>query len=241
MGIRAKWMMGLAALAILAARTGLNYADDPSSAPAAGLSPASTSAPATSAPAESFKRLLVWDGVEKIAGGGWTHPKGDAGAAGGIYFKPRADEATGKTFLEYHGQGAAWMGGGWNWHGWKPETAGTDISAYRNFSFRVKVVEILKSGKPGIGGANRPSDFKVKLISSSNKHASSDEASVAKYAPDAFDGEWHEVVIPLADLIGKSQFDPHKAWEMGVSITPEKEMRFSIDFDQIGFDDRPAK
>src|SRR5262245_43432969 len=45
----------------------------------------------------------------------------------------------GSIGLQYSAKGPAWNGGGWNWFGWWPETSGTDIRAYGNLVFWVRL------------------------------------------------------------------------------------------------------
>ena len=170
-------------------------------------------------------RMIVWDGDTVAGGGGWTHPKTDA-----LLVKPQDTEFhNGKTALEFHAEGTVWLGCGWNWCGWYPENAGTDISAFRNLSFWVKF-------KP----EKKPSNFQVHLSCSSSKKPSRD-VDVPKYCPNVMDGDWHEVVIPLKDLYDdNSEFDPKKAWELDLGCHTTEEAKFSLFVDEIGFDDRDA-
>jgi hypothetical protein len=55
------------------------------------------------------------------------------------------------------------------------------------------------------------------------------------YAKDFADGQWHQVVVPLADLTkGEgSEFDAQTAWEFRVSIWGSTPRDFTIYLDDI--------
>jgi len=171
------------------------------------------------------EKKTVWDGDKFAHGLGWAAPQTPL-----IYVKPQTDEAkSGKVALEFHGDGAGWMGGGWNWHGWYPENSGTDITGFRNVSFSIKVL------------GDSPGGLSIKLNNSANRKTTKD-ASVGDYCPDLADGQWHEIVIPLVDLYGdKTEFDPRKAWELDFDSWEPKQRKFSVYIDDIGFDNRPVR
>ena len=151
-------------------------------------------------------RLIVWDGDDHAGGKGWVGPDAKVDRVE----VTDADAHDGKHALRLHGEGAGWIGGGWNWHGWFPEDAGTDISGYKNLVFWVKAT----------GAA--PDSVTVSLDCSSNKKPTG-SLGVTDYAPAALDGKWHEVVIPLKDLYEKrdekadGSFDPKTAWGLLVN------------------------
>ncbi len=171
------------------------------------------------------EKKTVWDGDKFAHGLGWAAPQTPL-----VYVKPQTDEAkSGKVAIEFHGDGAGWMGGGWNWHGWYPENSGTDITAFRNLSFWLKVL------------GDSPGGLSFKLNNSTNRKTTRD-ASVGEYCPDFADGQWHEIVIPLADIYGdKTEFDPRKAWELDFDSWEPKQRKFSVYIDDIGFDNRPVR
>ncbi len=174
-----------------------------------------------------MKKLIAWDG-EGIAGGkAWAKPETTT-----IQVQS-AEVYGGKNALEVHAEGKDWVGGGWNWHGWWPADAGTDVSGYRNLSFWVK-----------FGGDKKPEKAwpKVRLTSSNGGGKGTGEADLLRYCPGLWDGKWHEVVIPLADLYGeKTEFDAKKAWEFNVSVPCQEEIKFNLYVDDIAFDDRPTE
>lgn len=172
------------------------------------------------------KKLIVWDG-EGIAGGkAWAKPDT-------VTFKIQSAEVhEGKNALEFHAEGKDWVGGGWNWHGWWPADAGTDLTGYKNLVFWVK-----------FGGEKKPEKAWPKVhLTSSNGGKATGDADLLKYCPAFWDGKWHEVVIPLADLCGeKTEFDAKKAWEFDFGVACQEDVKFNVYIDDIAFDDRPTE
>ena len=173
-------------------------------------------------------RLIVWDGEKFARGQGWVAPQNPLNTLGS-----QTEEAhSGKSALEFRGSGGGYIGCGWNWHGWYPANAGNDVTAYRNFSFWIKIA----MNEGDLGGLS------VTLASSSSKKATQ-SVSISDYVQGAFaDGKWHEVVIPMKDMLLKNEgFDTHTAWEMGLSSWAPKKRDFSIFIDDIGFDNREIR
>ena len=171
---------------------------------------------------EAAKDLVVWDGDAKVAGGGWAGPKVDSN-----FIKPNEKENHGgKKSLEFHGEGAEWIGAGWNWCSWWPADGGTNISTADRLSFWVKLT-----------GESKPADFTVHL-GSSNKKATPDVnfSSYVKDGKSFTDGEWHQIIIPLKELYGeKTEFDPKCAWEIQFGEWSQDAQKFSLFIDQIQF------
>src|SRR6476646_3471060 len=46
---------------------------------------------------------------------------------------------SGSNGLEWHTKGKDWKGFGWNWFGFYPEDAGTDVTKYQNLVFWIRV------------------------------------------------------------------------------------------------------
>ena len=115
--------------------------------------------------------------------------------------------------LRWHTEGKDWRGFGWNWYGWYPATAGSDISGYKNLIFWVreqctneKTMESLK-------------DITVGLTASTKGEGENTETvKLGDYIESLADQKWHEVVIPLSDMIkGKgAKFDVKTCWELRV-------------------------
>jgi photosystem II stability/assembly factor-like uncharacterized protein len=162
-------------------------------------------------------KLVVWDGEGFNTGNGW---------ANGGFVKPQTNEKhSGTTALEYRVEGNDKWEGGWNWHNWA-QFGLTDISSFKNLSVWMK----FKGGTP-------PSDFKVALNCGPGK-ISSEPVSVAQYCTTLFDGQWHDVTIPLKDLCSKKDFDPHSTYELRIQSVVTKDAPFSVYVDDIRFDNR---
>jgi hypothetical protein len=181
--------------------------ETPTSAPTSGPTSAPTSAPAGV--------LVVWDGETKSNAQCW---------AGGAIKVQGKEVHAGKQALAWTAKGAR-AHNGWNWFGWHPADAGTDISDYTNFVFWIKGA-----------GAKKPPDIWVDLVSN-NKNSATQQIGIGKYCPNAFDGEWHEVVIPLKALYGdKKDFGPKKTWELDISAPwNDSVFDFVAYIDDIGF------
>jgi len=117
---------------------------------------------------------------------------------------------------------------GWNWFGWYPETAGTDLSPYTHLTFQIRVENA--SRDMGLD----PESVTVRLGCSKGKQTSADVSPV-KYERDFGDGKWHKVSVPLAQFTkGKGAgFDLQTAWEFQLSAWSSTPKNFTIYLDQI--------
>ena len=61
------------------------------------------------------------------------------------------DGVDGSQAVHFHGEGSKWIGMGWNWFGWWPKDAGTDISAYDTLQFSIRVVADAKNAPQPAG------------------------------------------------------------------------------------------
>jgi hypothetical protein len=195
-------------------------------APTAGASE-TAAAPAASAPVAAGQRHVIWDGEESTAGQGWASCDKEGECKATLMPAP-GKGANGTGGLELHGEGPGWQGGGWNWFGWYPENAGTDLSGYDHLSFSVKVTSPSKDKSPDAGGIS------LAFGCSKDKKNSAD-ASLGKYAADAANGQWHEVSIPLADFFaGKgAECDARSAWELRVSSWSGTPVNFDLVLDNV--------
>jgi hypothetical protein len=194
------------------------------------------------------QRLVIWDGARiraRNAGTGrgahldfWDGGKSWANCdskpncqatlaaksgvgVGGI----NVDDAKG---LEFHAAGPGGASSGWNWFGYWPPTAGTDLSAYKSLTFQIRVEPKSRDTAPD------PRTVAV-LLASSNGKKSTARAMVHKYDERFDDGKWHKIAIPIADL-GRSegaQFDWEKVWEFQLSTWNATPQNFNIYIDQI--------
>jgi hypothetical protein len=170
---------------------------------------------------------LIWDGDKVGAGQAWADcdKKPDCKAT---LVKAEGAGADGTAGIKFHGEGPGWIGGGWNWFGWYPETAGTDISPYTTLTFRIRV-----EGKSP-DTAPEPSSVAVSLGCSNGKKNSAD-APVQRYVADFADGRWHKVAVPIADLMSGNGavFDPKTAWELRLATWSGPPRDFNIYIDDI--------
>ncbi|KPK63332.1 MAG: hypothetical protein AMK73_05225 [Planctomycetes bacterium SM23_32] len=176
-------------------------------------------------------RMLVWDGDTFASGLSWVDPAG-----GFSYLRPQSEVYhSGKVALEMwcDVQGGS-MGGGWNWHGWYPDNAGSDVRAFRNLSFWAKAE------------GERKRDFDVSLVCSTYRTRTAAVSASAYVRPpdaDLLDGQWHEVIIPMADLLSGPdvRFDASRAWEVDLNTWAPQPGKFSLFIDEIGFDNRRVR
>ena len=173
----------------------------------------------------SVKRVVVWDGEQANIGAGWVNPKTCS-------IGPQTAEAhSGNTALEFKFKGSnQWLGAGWNWCHFKTGTnVGTDASAMRNLTFWIKT--------KGTAG-----DLQVNLLCNGNVLDTPEEHTlkvpVASYCPRFLDGQWHEVVIPLADLNQIKGFNPKIISEIHFGFKAGQDADGSFFIDDIAFDDR---
>lgn len=176
---------------------------------------------ATRGRAESVKQLVVWDGEQASKGTGWSNPKGST-------VGPQTIEAhSGSTALEFKfkSNGEEWPGMGWNWCAFQTGPYGTDITGFKNFTFWMKT-------KGNIAGVQ------LNLLCNGEKfdmpEHHTEKVSALKYCPELTDGAWHQVRIPLADLIQPQGFDPLHVGELQIFNAGDGEGSFFID--DIGFE-----
>jgi len=173
--------------------------------------------------APAVKRVVVWDGEQASTGAGWTNPTTAT-------IKPQAIEVrSGNTALEFKfkGSGEEWLGAGWNWCAFQTGPYGTDITAFKNFTFWMKTKG--KVTEPQINLLCNGAVFDT-------PEHHTEKVPVLKYCPQLLDGQWHQVSIPLADLKQPKGFDPSHVGELQMFNAGEGDGSFFID--DIGFDDR---
>ncbi len=177
----------------------------------------------------SLSAVTVWNGEDVATGGGWAGPKNEIN-----FFKPQTDFAhNGTTALELHGEGAEWIGGGWNWMNWWPENGGTDLTAFSHLTFWIR-----QSG-------DAIENLTVTLVSSITKNPA-EPVPLANYvkAANLRDAAWHEIVIPVADFKPKNDetpFDPKAVWEIIFGSWAQYPRAFSLYIDDIDFINREQK
>jgi hypothetical protein len=177
---------------------------------------------------------LTWDGDEK--GGNakeWANCNLKEGCKSTLKASPGqgVNESVG---LEWHVEGKDWKGFGWNWFGFWPETAGTDVSEFKNLSFWIR----LKLDDP----KNPPElkDLTVALAGSNKAAGETAQVPLVTYIDSLADEKWHEVIVPIGDLKkGKGKdFDLTKTWEFRLGEYSMNPRNFTVFVDNIGFDNR---
>ena len=101
-------------------------------------------------------KLMVWDGDENKAGKSWMDCSKKAAGCKSVV-EPTPDAGRIGAGLKFHVEGPDWAGFGWNWHGFYPETAGTDVTGYDSVSFWIRVEAKDKAKAPD------PANLKVIL------------------------------------------------------------------------------
>jgi len=177
---------------------------------------------------------LVWDG-EKHNGNAkeWANCNLKEACKSTVKAAPK-EGVNGSIGLEWHAEGKDWKGFGWNWHGFWPPDAGTDVTPYKNLSFWIR----LKLDDPQ--KAPDLNDLKVGLACSVKGKEESETVSLIGYVDSLSDQSWHEIIVPLGDLIkGKGKdFDLTKTWELRMGEYSMAEHNFTVFVDNIGFDNR---
>jgi hypothetical protein len=181
-------------------------------------------------PVASGNKLVIWDGDGAGTGAqGWdacdgSNPKNGCSKvatdpSGGV---------NGSTAIKLRGDGAGWIGMGWNLFGWYPLNAGIDLTPYTKLTFQIRVDA--KSPEEGPD----PSSVGVLLGCSSNKNDSA-TVTVERYAKGFADGKWHKVEIPIAQFVkgGGSKFDLGSFWEFRVATWSAAPRHFSMYIDDI--------
>jgi hypothetical protein len=190
-------------------------------------------APAASAPAKSAaKATLIWDGEDPaVSAKGWASCDDKGLCSAAVNVKPGVGR-NGTNGLEFAAKGKKWAGFGWNWFGWWPDTAGTNISAYKSLRFWLKI-----SAEPG--KKKPPLDALRVTLRGSSKGGKDTTAAVpvGDYAPTLLDGEWHEIVVPLEPLLrGEGEtFDSEKTWEIDLGAWTTEECEYKLVLDEIAF------
>ncbi len=177
---------------------------------------------------------VVWDGDTASAGKGWASC-GKEGACK-TTIEPAPNLGHSGAGLKFHAEGPEWIGFGWNWHGWWPAEGGTDISAYKTLTFRVKIAAADAKEAPD------PNSITVAIRCSAGgskdeSKTNSNTAKLTDYAQTVGDGQWHDVKIPL-DVFYKEKgagFDKKTAWELDMGTWSQEPRKFDILVDDITF------
>ena len=173
------------------------------------------------------KRVVVFDGDAHAKGSTWVNPTTST------FLKTPGTGRNGGTALElkFHDKNV-WIGWGFDWNDWKTgRKLGTDTSKMTNLDFWIKSTGLTE-------------DLQIQLlcngdvIDTPEHHAP--KMSLAKYCPDFRDGQWHQVVIPLADMAYPKGYDPKVVTMIDFGFWTNNEATGSIEIDDIAFDNRPV-
>jgi hypothetical protein len=198
----------------------------------AGETPTPPVGPPTTAPAPAAaaapagQRVVAWDGDQVAAGSGWGHAEAPATATIQMQM---AQVHGGTKALEFRVKGAKWLGAGWNWAAFELNK-GVDVSAMTNFTFWIKTA-----------GAKPASELQFNLLSNGTTppvdqpERHSQRVNVVTYCPQLFDGQWHEVVVPLKDLAFPATFDATKVCEIQLGLWAQDEVDSSFFIDDLAF------
>ena len=176
-------------------------------------------------------KLVIWDGEGGGLEGGksWADcDKKGPPCKATLAPLPKSGR-DGKTALRFHADGEGWQGGGWNWFGWWPETAGTDIRPYSHLSLWIKVAAKSPELLP------EPGALTFSFGCSHGKKGSS-SINFAKYEKNVLDGQWHQMTVPLNDFyVGKEgqEFDPSTAWEFHFNHWAGSPRNFDVLVDDV--------
>jgi hypothetical protein len=166
-----------------------------------------------------IKQVVVWDGETVTKGAGWANPASTCSITA-----QKVEAHSGNTALEFRFKGDGkngWLGCGWDWVAFQVGEYGTDITAMKNFTFWLKVkgtvadfsFNLLCNGAPAL---DQPQHHTEKVI-------------VSKYCPEWKDGQWHQIIVPLKDLIQPNGFDAKYVAEMQFFNTGAGDGSFFID------------
>jgi hypothetical protein len=192
---------------------------------------AATGAASTTDPGDLSKPLIVWNGDDvNPTAKEWascdtqpcTTTLGPAPKVG----------ANGSIGLEFKAKGKGYLGFGWNWTSWYAAGA-TNITGRKNLKFQFKLVPASPELAPTGDG------IRIALRCAKEKDKCGKEVgSIAKYEPKATDGQWHQIVIPLADMKveNKGVWDDASAWELGFHNWAPTPREFTAYIDDITFE-----
>ncbi len=170
------------------------------------LPPADPSDAAASKVDVAKEVMLVWDG-DKAGGSAKEWANCNLKDACKSAVKVAVGEGVNKSVgLEWHAEGKDWKGFGWNWFGFWPENAGVDVTQRKNLSFWVRLRLDDPQKSPEL------KDLKVGIACSTKGKEESETVPLSAYVDSLSDQEWHEVIVPVHDLLkGKGKdFDLSK-------------------------------
>lgn len=204
----------------------------PCNAQAAQNDNASASADSVQVVHRSANAKLVWDGdTVGQSAKGWADCEKKPQCKASLL--PEAGGGLNHSVgLKLRGDGAGWMGGGWNFFGWWPADAEVDTKSYKTLKFAIRIESKAAASAPD------PKAFEIVLkCANAKSKCASKPANIAKYAEgNLFDGAWHSVKIPLAATVEAGVFDAKGISEIDFNTFSDTVKTFSIYVDDIAFD-----
>jgi hypothetical protein len=190
------------------------------------------SSPAPASPAATGptpERRVLWDGDKVGSGQSWADCAKKDLKCKSILSKVGGAGVNGGAGLKWHAEGPDWLGAGWNLFGWYPQHAGIDITPYANLTFQMKVEVKSPDLAPDADAIG------VRLVCSDGKNCGTATVPVHRYVADYADGQWHKVVIPIADLVAGegADFDKKSMWEFGLTQWSGTARDFTVYVDDI--------
>jgi len=199
------------------------------SAEAAGA--ATATAAATSDPGDLSKPLVVWNGDDVSPTAKQWASCDTQPCTATLEPAPKVG-SNGSIGLEFKAKGKGYVGFGWNWTSWYPAGA-TNIAGRKTLKFNMKLVSASPELAPAADG------IRVGIRCAKVKDKCGKEiGNIGKYEPKATDGQWHQIVIPLADMKveDKGVWDDASAWEIGLHNWAPTPREFTAYFDDVTFE-----
>jgi hypothetical protein len=173
---------------------------------------APTPAPAVAGNPGGPVMQVLWDGETKRGGSGFSSGRltavAGSGRGGGLGLQSTLT-------TEY-------VNMGWNWFGWSPDDAGTDVRTASALALWLR-----------FEGANLPTHASLQFLSSPKSvQARSASIDLAALVPSFADGQWHQVVIPL-ERLSAAGFDLAKVWEFNLKCHGKGVLAGTVSFDDV--------
>jgi hypothetical protein len=170
--------------------------------------------PSAPAPKPASDVVMVWDGDALVGGHGWVWP----------LTPPNRIESqsmvvhTGRNALRFHAEGDRSINAGWQWN--TATTAGVDFPRLHALVVSMK-----------IEGRALPSSTQL-VIQGDDTH--SKYVDLSTLCPALLDGNWHDIVVPFADL-EEPDFDFANANRLQIETRADGALAFDMYIDDIGY------
>ena len=206
-------------------------APPPGGLTATAASPSVAAGESSSRPGDLGKPLVVWNGDD-------VNPKSDTWAS--CDSKPCVATSIGTDNSGSNGSRGiefkvetpkGWAGFGWNWTSYYPGGA-ADVTGRKRLKFMLQVEAASADDAPDLAG------LQLALRCAKVKQCNKGVSGIAKYEPNAGDGKWHAVSVPLDDMKPDkgSEWDAASVWELVVSGWAPTPKKFVIRLDDVSFE-----